>query len=76
MELDFSKIINTKSRSIRDWWNKYLNFIKTHAQWSLVGYLIGLGDRHLDNILMTEDCKLVHIDFEYAIDIGLTLAFP
>jgi phosphatidylinositol kinase/protein kinase (PI-3 family) len=71
-----SQFIIAKSSSVRDWWGKYTNYVKTHAQWSMVGYMVGLGDRHLDNILVTEHCKLVHIDFEYATDIGLTLPVP
>ena len=34
------------------WVNSTLNYIKTTAIWSLFGYIIGLGDRHSDNILL------------------------
>lgn len=31
---------------------------------SIVGYIIGLGDRHLNNIMLArESGKIVHIDF-------------
>ena len=76
MDIKISKAIIEQSTSIKEWWSKFNNYVSTCAQWSLVGYYIGLGDRHLDNILMTDTGRLVHIDFEYAIDIGLSLPVP
>ncbi|VDP02885.1 unnamed protein product [Heligmosomoides polygyrus] len=39
------------------------NYRRSLAQWSIVTYVVGLGDRHLSNVLFeTETCKLVHID--------------
>jgi len=58
-----SEIIRFKCRNMSEWWTKYTNFVRTHAQWSFIGYVVGLGDRHFDNILMAENCKLIHIDF-------------
>jgi phosphatidylinositol kinase/protein kinase (PI-3 family) len=41
-----------------------LNFIKTTAIWSISGYLIGLGDRHCDNIMINViEGNFLHIDF-------------
>jgi serine/threonine-protein kinase ATR len=34
------------------WYEARLNFIKSTAIWSMIGYVIGLGDRHGDNILI------------------------
>jgi phosphatidylinositol kinase/protein kinase (PI-3 family) len=72
----FSEFIYHRAKNIRDWWRRYSNFVRTHAQWSYLGYVVGLGDRHCDNILLTEEGKLIHIDFEYALDTGLKLPYP
>ena len=61
---------------INSWWWKYTNFLKTYAQWCYLGYVIGLGDRHTNNILVTEEGKIIHIDFEYIFDSGKCLRFP
>lgn len=39
---------------VNSWWIKYKNFLKTYAQWCFLGYIVGLGDRHTNNILVTE----------------------
>ena len=47
------------------------------AVWSMVGYMVGLGDRHGENILIDDtsgDC--VHVDFDCLFGKGLTLEKP
>lgn len=61
---------------IKNWWLKYTNFVKTYAQWSFLCHIIGLGDRHTNNILVAEDGKTIHIDFEYIFDSGKLLPCP
>ena len=42
------------------------SFARTAAVMSIVGYMVGLGDRHGENILI--DCTngdVVHVDFSY-----------
>ena len=46
------------------------------SEWSFLTYVVDLGDRHLSNILITENFKIVHVDFEYIFSIGKGLPFP
>ena len=42
-----------------------------------IGWLLGLGDRHLDNILLDFSTgEVVHIDFNVVFDQGLRLRVP
>ena len=41
------------------------NFTKSCAAYSVISYLLGFGDRHLDNIMVTKSGILFHIDFSF-----------
>ncbi|CAF0722147.1 unnamed protein product [Brachionus calyciflorus] len=41
------------------------NYVKSSAGYIVITYILGVGDRHYDNILMTKCGKILHIDFGY-----------
>jgi serine/threonine-protein kinase ATR len=60
-----------------EWFEARLSFSRSVAVWSMVGHIVGLGDRHSQNILMdlgTGEC--VHVDFDCIFDKGLMLRTP
>ncbi|OAF71626.1 hypothetical protein A3Q56_00600 [Intoshia linei] len=60
-----------------DWYRARNNYSRTVAVMSIVGYILGLGDRHGENILFdstTGDC--VHVDFSCLFNAGEDLMVP
>ncbi|KAH9255384.1 hypothetical protein BASA81_006503 [Batrachochytrium salamandrivorans] len=51
-------------------------FIRSCAGYSIVTYVLGIGDRHLDNILILPTGKMFHIDFGYSFGRDKSLATP
>ncbi|EKX32302.1 Rad3 DNA damage checkpoint [Guillardia theta CCMP2712] len=88
-EIDFYRLLTNKYPPIFHKW--FLNnfrdpatwvlarnaFVRSTAVWSMVGYVIGLGDRHAENILIEStsgDC--IHVDFACIFNKGETLQVP
>ncbi len=48
------------------WFEARTRFALSAAAWSAVGHVIGLGDRHTENILIdTTSGDCVHVDFDW-----------
>jgi cell cycle checkpoint protein MEC1 len=53
------------------------NYVKSVAIMSIIGYMIGLGDRHLENILIDmHSGEMVHVDFNCIFNSGEDLTYP
>ncbi|KAI9209426.1 uncharacterized protein BJ171DRAFT_117404 [Polychytrium aggregatum] len=65
------------SSSPAEWWTKTNSYARSLAVMSIVGYLIGLGDRHLDNILFDPSSgDVLHIDYNVCFEKGRKLRIP
>lgn len=52
--------------SATDWYEARKKFTLTAAAWSAIGHVIGLGDRHSENILVeTTTGRVIHVDFDW-----------
>ncbi|KAK4015632.1 hypothetical protein OUZ56_030607 [Daphnia magna] len=65
------------SVNAEQWWSSTLRFGQSCAVTSVIGYIIGLGDRHLDNVLVDLRCgEVVHIDYNVCFEKGRQLRVP
>lgn len=73
----FERELWLSSTSSSDWYEKQGCYTRSLALMSVVGYMLGLGDRHLDNILLDfSSGEVVHIDYGVCFDKGLSLKIP
>ena len=60
-----------------EWFQKRLNYSRSTAAISILGHVLGLGDRHGHNILLDEQSgEVVHIDLGVAFEAGRVLPVP
>ncbi|KAJ8915770.1 hypothetical protein NQ315_004582 [Exocentrus adspersus] len=65
------------SVSASNWWQVMKRYSYSVAVMSMIGYIIGLGDRHLDNVLVDlTSGDVVHIDYNVCFEKGKTLRVP
>ncbi|KAL2920081.1 hypothetical protein HK105_200147 [Polyrhizophydium stewartii] len=72
-----AKELWSSSQTTLAWWEKSKTFARSAAVMSMIGYVIGLGDRHLDNIMLdVVRGEVVHIDFNVCFEKGQRLRVP
>lgn len=65
------------STSAAEWWLMTQSYARSTAVMSMIGYIIGLGDRHLDNMLVDFTTgEIVHIDYNVCFEKGKGLRVP
>lgn len=56
---------------MESWHSAKMNFIRSVAVSSIIGHILGIGDRHLGNILIDQGSgEVVHIDFGFVFEQG------
>ena len=70
---DLQKWLVQTSSNANNWLLRRINYTISYASACAYGYIIGLGDRHPQNILMIKNsAKLLNIDFGDCFDVTLT----
>lgn len=64
-------------KKLSNWYQARLAFTRTVSLWSMIGFIVGLGDRHPDNLLINLNTgACFHVDFAVLFDKGKTLNQP
>lgn len=59
------------------WFERRMAYAHSLATTSMIGYILGIGDRHVNNILIDKTtAELIHIDFGIAFEQGKCLPTP
>ena len=70
--LDIYKILWIKSKNSEDWLDRRTNYSRSLAVMSMVGYILGLGDRHPSNLMLDRKSgKILHIDFGDCFEVAM-----
>ena len=55
------------------WFDRRTNYTRSLAVMSMVGYVLGLGDRHPSNLMLDRmSGKIMHIDFGDCFEVAMT----
>lgn len=70
---DLNKVLWLKSESAEVWLDRRTNYTRSLAVMSMVGYILGLGDRHPSNLMLDRySGKICHIDFGDCFEVAMT----
>jgi hypothetical protein len=60
-----------------EWYAARGLFTQSCALWSIVGHILGVGDRHAENLMIDRGSgEMLHVDFAFMFDKGETLKVP
>lgn len=69
---DLYRVLWLKSKSSESWLERRTNYTRSLAVMSMVGYILGLGDRHPSNLMLDRITgKVVHIDFGDCFEVAM-----
>jgi FKBP12-rapamycin complex-associated protein len=69
---DLYRVLWLKSKSSESWLERRTNYTRSLGVMSMVGYILGLGDRHPSNLLLDRITGIVvHIDFGDCFEIAM-----
>ena len=69
---DLSKILWLKSENSESWLQRRATYTRSLAVMSMVGYVLGLGDRHPSNLMLDRKTgKVLHIDFGDCFEVAM-----
>ncbi|KAI5480415.1 FKBP12-rapamycin complex-associated protein [Pseudohyphozyma bogoriensis] len=69
---DFYRVLWLRSRNSEAWLDRRSNYCRTLSVMSMVGHILGLGDRHPSNLLMDRGSgKIVHVDFGDCFEVAM-----
>ena len=70
--IEINNMIWIKSKNCETWLNHRTNYSRSLAVMSIVGYILGLGDRHPSNLMMSKKTgKIIHIDFGDCFEVAM-----
>lgn len=70
---DLARLLWLKSPSSEVWFERRTNYTRSLATMSMVGYILGLGDRHPSNLMLDRMTgKILHIDFGDCFEVAMT----
>lgn len=68
---ELTRIIWDKNDTCEQWLEYRRLYAHTLAIMSMVGYVLGLGDRHLNNLMLQQGGSVVHIDFGDCFEVAM-----
>ncbi|KAF2718139.1 TOR1 phosphatidylinositol 3-kinase [Polychaeton citri CBS 116435] len=69
---DLYRVLWLKSKSSEAWLNRRTNYTRSLGVMSMVGYILGLGDRHPSNLMLDRVTgNIVHIDFGDCFEVAM-----